>query len=181
MRLGEFYSVLAMIFAKNFNDTLTNEDFEKIKKSKGWVVKNESENNKNGAKFYDDFLQNEILAELRTDFRAIKERFRAGFYFQSASDDLQKFYKSINFNPKMGEVDSISNQLLLIATILKNELDETHQKLLVSFLTGFFLPYAVPLSLDLMQISKSSFYKSMGYFLAEFCQNLQEIFKIKKG
>ncbi|CAD7287666.1 hypothetical protein LMG7974_00546 [Campylobacter majalis] len=180
MKVGQMYSVISMIFASNFNEPLTAQNYEKIKTSSDWIIQNECENNKKGRKLYADFLQNESLAEIRTDFRSIKYLFNASYYFASAKDDLAKFYAQINFSPKLGESDSISNQLLLIASILKNELDESHAKLLKSFLISFFLPYAATLAIELSTSAKSSFYRSLGYFLSEYCDNLQEIFAIKR-
>lgn len=179
MRVGEFYSIIAMIFANNFNDVLIKDSFDKAKATKQWIISNDTDNNKMGAKFYQDFLDNESLAELRTDFRGMKEKLIARYYFSDAKDNLLNFYNALNFKPKLGEIDSISNQLLFISTILKNELDEKNEKILVLFLVHFFLPYATILAPEISETAKSSFYKSMGYFLMEFCLNLQNTFNIK--
>ncbi|AQW82732.1 hypothetical protein [Campylobacter pinnipediorum] len=179
MRVGEFYGILSLIFANNFNEAMSQEGFQKIKNSNSWIVKNDSEENKNGSILYKDFIENESLAELRTDFRSLRKIFLARTYFETTQDDLKKFYTAINFKPFFGSSDSISNQLLFLSAIFKNELDEKKQELLVKFLIGFFLPYATILSDELIEKSKSSFYKSMGYFLKDYSKSLQNIFNIK--
>ena len=110
----------------------------------------------------------------------LKPKFQADFYFKNASEDLAKFYEALKFEPKMGEVSSISNQLILIASILKNELDEKMRKILVGFLISYFLPYASALAPDLQKSAQSAFYKAMGYFLQDFYEVLMAIFSIKQ-
>ena len=109
------------------------------------------------------------------DFVILKAKFEASYYFSSAKDDLAQFYKAINFEPKMGEVDSISNQLILIANILKKEATKESMQLLAAFSFSFFLPYAEQLAKELEQNASSNFYKSMGYFLEDFCLVLKTI------
>ena len=109
------------------------------------------------------------------DFVILKAKFEASYYFSSAKDDLAQFYKAIKFEPKMGEVDSISNQLILIANILKKEATKESMQLLAAFSLSFFLPYAEQLAKELEQNACSNFYKSMGYFLEDFCLVLRTI------
>ncbi len=109
------------------------------------------------------------------DFVILKAKFEASYYLSSAKDDLSQFYKAINFEPKMGEVDSISNQLILIANILKKEATKESMQLLAAFSLSFFLPYAEQLAKELEQNASSNFYKSMGYFLEDFCLVLKTI------
>jgi len=180
MRVGEIYGVLAMIFAKNFHEILDAADFMRIKKSNGWVAQNDTKAAEAGAKFYAEFLASESSAALCDDFVLLKPKFQADFYFQNASEDLAKFYEALKFEPKMGEVGSISNQLILIASILKNELDEKMRKILVGFLISYFLPYASVLAPDLQKNAQSAFYKAMGYFLQDFYEVLMAIFSIKQ-
>ena len=121
------------------------------------------------------FIKDESSAALCDDFVILKAKFEASYYFSSAKDDLSQFYKAINFEPKMGEVDSISNQLILIANILKKEATKESMQLLAAFSLSFFLPYAEQLAKELEQNASSNFYKSMGYFLEDFCLVLKTI------
>ncbi|MBE2986469.1 hypothetical protein CCAL12920_02740 [Campylobacter sp. RM12920] len=180
MRVGEIYGVLAIALANHFNKILDVTQFMQIKKSKTWLVQNDTQASRAGSALYSEFLQNESSAALCDDFVILEPYFKARYYFNAADEDLAKFYKSINFTPKMGEVDSISNQLVFIAAVLKNELNENSEKILKAFLTGFFLPYATVLSQDIKAKAQSKFYGAMGYFLEDFCKNLQDIFGIKQ-
>ncbi|MBS6287784.1 MAG: hypothetical protein KH433_10460, partial [Campylobacter concisus] len=128
-----------------------------------------------GNELYAKFIKDESSAALCDDFVILKAKFEASYYFSSAKDDLAQFYKAINFEPKMGEVDSISNQLILIANILKKEATKESMQLLAAFSLSFFLPYAEQLAKELEQNANSNFYKSMGYFLEDFCLVLKTI------
>ena len=48
-------------------------------------------------------------------------------------------------------------------------------QLLSAFGVSFFLPYAEQLAKELEQNANSNFYKSMGYFLEDFCLVLKTI------
>ncbi|WP_169755097.1 hypothetical protein [Campylobacter curvus] len=172
MRVGEVYSVVAMALAANFNEILDVAQFMRIKKSKGWIVQNKTHASKVGGEFYAKFLKDESSAALCDDFVLLKPKFLASHYFPSAKDDLAKFYKSIKFEPKADGIDSVSNQLLLIAAILKNEANENSQRLLAAFSSAYFLPYANELAKELQTQATSNFYKAMGYFLEDFCTAL---------
>ena len=130
MRLGELYSVVAAALATNFNGILGVSSFMHIKKTNAWITQTKSDANIKGNELYAKFIKDESSAALCDDFVILKAKFEASYYFSSAKDDLAQFYKAINFEPKMGEVDSISNQLILIANILKKR----RQKSLCSFL-----------------------------------------------
>ena len=130
MRLGELYSVVAAALATNFNGILGVSSFMRIKKTNAWITQTKSDANIKGNELYAKFIKDESSAALCDDFVILKAKFEASYYFSSAKDDLAQFYKAINFEPKMGEVDSISNQLILIANILKKR----RQKSLCSFL-----------------------------------------------
>lgn len=130
MRLGELYSVVAVALATNFNGILGVSSFMRIKKTSAWITQTKSDANVKGNELYAKFIKDESSAALCDDFVILKAKFEASYYFSSAKDDLAEFYKAINFEPKMGEVDSISNQLILIANILKKR----RQKSLCSFL-----------------------------------------------
>lgn len=121
MRLGELYSVVAAALATNFNGILGVSSFMRIKKTNAWITQTKSDANIKGNELYAKFIKDESSAALCDDFVILKAKFEASYYFSSAKDDLAQFYKAINFEPKMGEVDSISNQLILIANILKKE------------------------------------------------------------
>ena len=85
------------------------------------------------------------------DFVILKAKFEASYYFSSAKDDLAQFYKAINFEPKMGEVDSISNQLILIANILKKEATkESMQLLALASHFSYLMPSNLQKSLNKM-------------------------------
>ncbi|MGP1359279.1 hypothetical protein [Campylobacter sp.] len=175
MKFGELYSVVAAALAANFNSILDVSSFMRIKKTNAWITQTNSEANKKGNELYAKFIKDESSAALCDDFVILKSKFEASYYFSSAKDDLAQFYKAINFQPKMGEVDSISNQLILIANILKNEATIESMKLLAAFSVSFFLPFAEQLSKDIEQNAASNFYKSMGYFLEDFCLVLKTI------
>ncbi|WP_181000008.1 hypothetical protein [Campylobacter concisus] len=130
MRLGELYSVVAAALATNFNGILGVSSFMRIKKTNAWITQTKSGANIKGNELYAKFIKDESSAALCDDFVILKAKFEASYYFSSAKDDLAQFYKAINFEPKMGEVDSISNQLILIANILKKR----RQKSLCNFL-----------------------------------------------
>lgn len=179
MRVGEVYSALALALAKSFEKILDVSDFMRIKRSKGWIIESKSKAGRAGLKSYSEFLKSESSAALCDDFVVLQARFQARFYFQNAQDDLSKFYEQLKFEPKMGEADSLSNQLLFIASLLKNELNENSQKLLTSFLISFFLPYVFELAKDVQNTAQSHFYKAMGYFLQDFYEGLMGIFSIK--
>ncbi|MCD8212638.1 MAG: hypothetical protein LUC34_01045 [Campylobacter sp.] len=180
MRFGEVYSVVAMALAVNFHEILDVSHFMRIKKSNGWIVRNKTPLNLRGSELYAKFLKEESSAALCDDFVLLKPKFLASYYFLDAKDALKKFYKSIKFEPKMGEIDSISNQLLLIAAILKNEANKNSQRLLATVATAYFLPYADKLAKDVQECSNSSFYKSMGYFLEDFCLALNAMIGAKQ-
>ena len=163
MRLGELYSVVAAALATNFNGILGVSSFMRIKKTNAWITQTKSDANVKENELYAKFIKDESSAALCDDFVILKAKFEASYYFSSAKDDLAQFYKAINFEPKMGEVDSISNQLILIANILKKEA------------TKESMPYAEQLAKELEQNAASSFYKSMGYFLEDFCLVLKTI------
>ncbi|MBR8463070.1 hypothetical protein KDD93_00580 [Campylobacter sp. faydin G-24] len=173
MRVGEVYSVVALALAGNFHKILGVKEFMNIKKSGGWIVHNKSEANVRGSEIYAEFLKDESSAALCDDFVVLKPKFSASFYYPSAKDDLEKFYKSIKFTPKIGETDSLSNQLLLIATILKQDANANSQRLLSGFSVSFFLPYATQVATELQNRAMSKFYQAMGYFLADFCNALR--------
>ncbi len=144
MRLGELYSVVAAALATNFNGILGVSSFMRIKKTNAWITQTKSDANIKGNELYAKFIKDESSAALCDDFVILKAKFEASYYFSSAKDDLAQFYKAINFDPKMGEVDSISN-------------------------------YAELLAKELEQNASSNFYKSMGYFLEDFCLVLKTI------
>jgi len=175
LRLGELYSVVAAALATNFSGILDVSSFMRIKKTNAWITQTNSEANKKGNELYAKFIKDESSAALCDDFVILKSKFEAGYYFSSAKDDLAQFYKAINFQSKMGEVDSISNQLILIANILKGEASKESMKLLAAFSVSFFFPYAKQLSKDIQKDATSNFYKSMGYFLEDFCLVLETI------
>ena len=168
MRLGELYSVVAAALATNFNGILGVSSFMRIKKTNAWITQTKSDANIKGNELYAKFIKDESSAALCDDFVILKAKFEA-------KDDLAQFYKAINFEPKMGEVDSISNQLILIANILKKEATKESMQLLAAFSLSFFLPYAEQLAKELEQNASSNFYKSMGYFLEDFCLVLKTI------
>ena len=147
----------------------------RIKKTSAWITQTKSDANVKGNELYTKFIKGESSATLCDDFVILKAKFEASYYFSNAKDDLAQFYKAINFEPKMGEVDSISNQLILIANILKKEATKESMQLLAAFSLSFFLPYAELLAKELKQNAASSFYKSMGYFLEDFCLVLKTI------
>ena len=175
MKLGELYSVVAAALAANFSGILDVSSFMRIKKTNAWITQTNNETNKKGNELYAKFIKDESSAALCDDFVILKSKFEASYYFSSAKDDLAQFYKAINFQPKIGEVDSISNQLILIANILKSEASKESMKLLAAFSVSFFLPYAKQLSKDIQKDATSNFYKSMGYFLEDFCLVLETI------
>ena len=176
MRLGELYSVVAAALATNFNGILGVSSFMRIKKTNAWITQTKSDANIKGNELYTKFIKDESSAALCDDFVILKAKFEASYYyFSSAKDDLSQFYKAIKFEPKMGEVDSISNQLILIANILKKEATKESMQLLAAFSLSFFLPYAEQLAKELEQNASSNFYKSMGYFLEDFCLVLKTI------
>lgn len=175
MRLGELYGVVAAALATNFNGILGVSSFMRIKKTNAWITQTKSDVNVKGNELYAKFIKDESSAALCDDFVILKAKFEASYFFSSAKDDLAQFYKAINFEPKMGEVDSISNQLILIANILKKEATKESIQLLAAFSLSFFLPYAEQLAKELEQNASSNFYKSMGYFLEDFCLVLKTI------
>ena len=107
MRLGELYSVVAAALATNFNGILGVSSFMRIKKTSAWITQTKSDANVKGNELYAKFIKDESSAALCDDFVILKAKFEASYYFSSAKDDLAQFYKAINFEPKMGEVDSI--------------------------------------------------------------------------
>lgn len=180
MRVGELYSVVALVFAKNFCTSPDITDVMKFRKSDKWLVQRDSEQNALGAKHYAKFLSGESVAIISDDYINLSKFLNASYYIDGAGSDLQEFYDSCKFSAKFGNVDSLSNQLLLVASILKNELNEQTNAFLLRFLTGYFLPYATLVSKDIIKNAQSEFYLAMGYFLDDFCMSICDMFSIKQ-
>ncbi|QCD45376.1 hypothetical protein [Campylobacter mucosalis] len=180
MKLGEIYSVISLIFAKNFNEVPDINDVLRIRKSSKWPIVTDSDAYKLGSDEYAKFLENESIALIGDDFINLKKFFNADYYIEGASADIEKFYKMCGFAPKFGVTSSVSNQFLLIASILKNELNNNTATLLTKFITAYFLPYVTLLQKDIVANASSHYYLAMGYFLKDYCDELMKIFSIKQ-
>ncbi|CAD7287373.1 hypothetical protein [Campylobacter suis] len=180
MRVGELYGVISLVLAKNFNSAPDITDAMKFRKSNSWLIQRDSEANVLGSRHFSKFLAGESVAIISDDFIHLGKFLRVSHYINGANEDLTKFYEACKFEPKFGEIDSLSNQLLLIASVLKKELDEQNGKFLIRFLTAYFLPYATIAAKDISQNAQSEFYKALGYFLDDFCVALCEMFGIKQ-
>ncbi|MCR4941562.1 MAG: hypothetical protein K5978_02045 [Campylobacter sp.] len=180
MKVAELYSAIAVILAKNFNDVIDINDVLQVRKSEKWIISSDNEANVKGNDEYKKFIEKESIAVISDDFVALKSAFEVDHFVQGGGEDLGKFYKAIGFEPKLGQNGSVSNQLLFIATMLRNDLDDQKGELLRQFIMKFFLPYAKILADDIISRASSHFYKAMGYFLKDFYENLMQVFGIKE-
>lgn len=181
MKVGEFCSVICRIFALNFASYPNEKIFNEMKKNPNWVIKNDSEANLTGSKLYKEALKNENLETIKEDFLNLKRYFNAEFFFDGDKKRLEGLYKVCKFEPnlKVGEVDSMMNQLSFLSAVLKLEADKKTEEILGVFLSSYFLPYAKKLAPILQKEAKSKFYRSLGYLFEDFSDGMEKLFKIR--
>ena len=168
MKLGELYSVICIIFATNFKGTIKEETLRKL--GKNWIIVNQNEENVTGQKLWKNAL-NEDISAIQSDFENLKNAFEIDFFKLVSDTDLKLFFEKIRYQKPFGELKAShsANMLGCLSAIFKQDTNEQSHIMLGLYLTDYFMPSFRALAKYLQDNAKSDYYKSMGYFLADFC------------
>ena len=178
MKLGELYSVMCIIFATNFKGTISEENLRKL--GKNWIIVNKNEENVTGQKLWKNAI-NEDISVIQADFENLKQAFEIDFFKLVSDTDLKLFFEKIRYQKPFGDLKAShsANMLALLGAIFKQDTTEKSHIMLGLYLTDYFMPSFRALAAYLQQNAKSDYYKSMGYFLADFCRVVKESLGLK--
>ncbi len=173
MKLGELYSVICIIFATNFKGVIDEQKLRGL--GKNWIIVNKNIENKNGHELWQK-VQSEDYAALGRDFEALKGAFEMDFFKLISESEVELFYEKCRFKKPFAELKSAhaANMLALLAMIFKQNTDAKSHKILTLYLAQFIIPSFSALATHLQINAKSSYYKALGWFLADFCHVVKE-------
>lgn len=179
MTLGELYSVICLIFASNFKESIDEKNFVKL--AKNWMIKNDNDENIAGQKCWENALKNENVTLIKADFMALRACFDAKYFKIIDENKLGEFFKQIQFKlPFSGlEATHFTNLFFCLNLILKNDKDQKSHTILGYFLSEFFIISARKLAIYLQENAKTQYYKAFGYFLGDFCILIKESLGLK--
>lgn len=179
MKVGELYSVMCLIFATNFKGVIDKNHFENM--AKNWIVKNDNAENIKGHEYWEKSIKNENYENVVKDFESLKDSFDTVYFKLNDSAKVDDFFKNIKFKKPFEELNSshISNILVLLSGILKQDKDEKSHMLLGYVLTQYYIHPARALASYLQENANSDYYKAIGYFLADFCNLLKTSLALK--
>ena len=117
MKVAEAYSIICMIFASNFADAITDEALKKLKPN--WLLKTQNPENTKGNELLIKALSSCNSSDIATDLDSFKGACSLKFFKQISDEDIDNFYKQINFNkPFTTLVNPVSNMNSRVLSIL---------------------------------------------------------------
>ena len=173
MKLGELYSVICIIFATNFKGVIDEQKLRSL--GKNWIIVNKNIENKNGHELWQK-VQGEDYAAIERDFEALKGAFEMDFFKLISESEVELFYEKCRFKKPFAELKNAhaANMLALLAMIFKQNTDAKSHKILTLYLVQFIIPSFSALATHLQINAESSYYKALGWFLADFCCVMKE-------
>lgn len=172
MKVRQAYSVICLIFATNFKNSITEENLKKL--NEDWVIKTQNVENQKGLEHWKNAIH-ENVDDIAKDLNSFKVACDLKFFRKISEDDVIKFYNSINYTKVFGELKAchISNMLSLLAIILKEDDNENIHILLGLYLSNYLIPSVVLFAKFIKYNVKTEYYKALAEFLIDFCKTIK--------
>lgn len=173
MTIGEIYSVLSLIFASNFKQSINKEDFSKL--SPNWLLQNETLENKKGRELWQSCIKNSDITKINRDFFELNKFFDLTYFMLLYRSDMDEFFLKHRYQTAFDELSSthISNLLLFLSSAIKLDRDEKSHNLLINFTNDKLLPSAKALGFEIKTNAQSDYYKAIGWLFLDFCNMLE--------
>ncbi|MEE3745115.1 hypothetical protein [Campylobacter porcelli] len=173
MKVADAYSMICMIFATNFANAITDEALKKLKPN--WVLKTQNPENAKGNELLAKTLSHCTVSEIVADLDSFKGACSLKFFKQISDEDINNFYKQINFNKPFSHLRDthISNMFSLLGVIFKNDTNDKTHALLGLYLVDFFLPSLILFAKFLRYNAKTPYYQAMAELIIDFIKTIK--------
>lgn len=173
MKVAEAYSIICMIFASNFADAITDEALKKLKPN--WLLKTQNPENTKGNELLIKALSSCNSSDIAADLDSFKGACSLKFFKQINDEDIDNFYKQINFNKPFTNLrpTHISNMLSLLGVIFKNDTNDKTHALLGLYLTNYLLPSLILFAKFLRYNAKTLYYQAMAELIMDFIKTIK--------
>ncbi|MDL0095119.1 hypothetical protein [Campylobacter vicugnae] len=173
MKVADAYSMICMVFASNFANAITDESIKKLKPN--WMIKTDNPENAKGNELLSKALSHCTASDLAADLEGFKGACSLKFFKQISDEDMEHFYKQINFNKPFANLRAthISNMFALLSIIFKNDTNDKTHALLGLYLVDFFLPSLILFAKFLRYNAKTPYYQAMGELIMDFIKTIK--------
>lgn len=172
MKVKDVYAMIAIIFATNFKEALSQEKFEKI--APNWIIKNETEENAKAHEYWHRAIKGN-QKDIERDFENLKEFFEMDKFKLISDSDVELFFNKQRYKIPFKNLKSShsANMLAFLAAVFKQDSDEKTHQFLGFYLTKYFMESFRGLAEHLKVNAKSDYYKAFGWFLDDYLKMIK--------
>ncbi|PSM51288.1 hypothetical protein CBLAS_1064 [Campylobacter blaseri] len=172
MKVKDLYAMIAIIFATNFKEAISEDKFSKL--APNWIVKNETKENEKGHEYWHKAIKG-IQKDVEEDFKNLKEFFAMDSFKLVSEIDVKMLFEKQRYQAPFKEFKNSHsvNMLAFLAAIFKNDSDEKTHLFLGLYLTKYFMESFRGLAEHLKVNAKSDYYKALGWFLDDYLKMIK--------
>lgn len=178
IKLNDVLCIMGNFFIKEFTSPADVEELAKIPDE--WIIKTKTLENEKGIEFLKKAKVMPNFEEIKQDFDNFEDKFNLDYFKVISEQDVDEFYKQINFKKPLDLKSShVANMLILLNILFKQDNNKNVHLILGQFLTNFCLPSIILLAKNMQKEAKSYFYKAVAELLIDYFKYIKEILGLR--